>query len=91
MDVASWISTGAAFVSIRGGAFADYQANLSKIAKAEAVEERGSSSSPHHLDTENAHPDAGNPSAYAQHAPIGWAASTATSPDAASSTRHFGW
>ena len=40
MDVASWISAGAAIISILGGAFAYYQANLSKKAKTEAVEER---------------------------------------------------
>lgn len=40
MDVASWISAGAAIISILGSTFAYYQANLSKKAKAEAVEER---------------------------------------------------
>lgn len=40
MDVASWISAGAAVVSILGGAFAYFQANLSKKAKGEAIEER---------------------------------------------------
>lgn len=35
MDVASWISADAAFVSLLGSAFAYYQANLSKKAKAD--------------------------------------------------------
>lgn len=40
MDVASWISAGAAVVSVVGGTIGYYQAKLSKQAKAEAVEER---------------------------------------------------
>lgn len=40
MDVASWISAGAATISVVGGAIGYYQAKLSKKARAEAVEER---------------------------------------------------
>ena len=40
MDSAPWISAGAAVVSLLGGACAYFQANLSKKAKAAAVEER---------------------------------------------------
>ncbi len=40
MDVASWISAGAAAISVVGGAIGYYQTKLSKRARAEAVEER---------------------------------------------------